>query len=169
MKKPPKSIRHIINAFMEMRAQQPLERIMVIELCEKADINKSTFYAYFNDVFDLSDQLENEVIQRILGSIPSAGLVFENPEEFTRILISAYQANSSLISKLFSGTRACQLPEKLERALSERYFSAHPEKKKDQGVVITLTYRIYGICYACLNNDLSDSNVTDMIIKLSSI
>ena len=168
MKKPPKSIRHIINAFMEMRAQQPLEEIMVIELCEKADINKSTFYAYFNDVFDLSDQLENEVIQRILASIPSADLIFDSPEEFARILITAFQANSSLISKLFSGTRACQLPEKLERALMGMYFNAHPEKKKDQSAAITLTYRIYGTCYACLKNDLSDGKVTDIITKLSS-
>jgi pyridoxal/pyridoxine/pyridoxamine kinase len=38
MKKQPKSVRRIINAFLEMRASRPLEKIMVTELCEKADI-----------------------------------------------------------------------------------------------------------------------------------
>ncbi|MCD7842055.1 MAG: hypothetical protein LUG56_06245 [Lachnospiraceae bacterium] len=34
----------ITNAFLELRSRKPLEKITVKELCEKAMINKSTFY-----------------------------------------------------------------------------------------------------------------------------
>ena len=62
MLKQPKSVRRIINAFIEMRAALPLEKITVTELCAKADIHKSTFYAYYRDIYDLSDHLEKDVI-----------------------------------------------------------------------------------------------------------
>ena len=37
-----KTERSILNAFIGLRAQKPLEKITVKELCEKAWINKST-------------------------------------------------------------------------------------------------------------------------------
>ena len=42
-----KTERAIKQAFMELRAQKPLEKIKVKELCDLACINKSTFYAFF--------------------------------------------------------------------------------------------------------------------------
>ena len=94
MKKQPKSVRHIINAFIELRASRPLEKIMITELCEKADINKSTFYAYFKDIYDLSDQLEEQVIKRVLESLPSPELITSDPAMMTRLLVSATGATS---------------------------------------------------------------------------
>lgn len=39
------------------------------ELCESARINKSTFYAHYKDIYDLSDAMEEEVVQSIANSI----------------------------------------------------------------------------------------------------
>lgn len=40
----------IINAFIELRAHKPIEKITVKELAERAYINKATFYShYFHD------------------------------------------------------------------------------------------------------------------------
>ena len=33
------------NTFLELRSRKPLEKITIKELCEKAQINKSTFYS----------------------------------------------------------------------------------------------------------------------------
>ena len=41
-----KTRQSIINAFIELRSHKELERITIKELCEKAQINKSTFYAH---------------------------------------------------------------------------------------------------------------------------
>lgn len=38
-----KTRQSIINAFIELRSHKELERITIKELCEKAQINKSTF------------------------------------------------------------------------------------------------------------------------------
>ena len=59
-----KTKQSIINAFIEIRSRKEVERITVKELCEKARINKSTFYAHYKDIYDLSDLLSSHLPQR---------------------------------------------------------------------------------------------------------
>lgn len=54
-----KTERAIRSAFLELRAKKPLERITVKELCQRAEIHKSTFYDHYEDLYALSDALEN--------------------------------------------------------------------------------------------------------------
>ena len=49
----------IHNTFLELRSKKPLEKITIKELCEKAQINKSTFYSHYKDIYDLSDQTDD--------------------------------------------------------------------------------------------------------------
>lgn len=167
MQKTPKSIRRIINAFLEMRASKPLEKIMITELCEKADINKSTFYAYYRDIYDLSEKLENDIIERILKSLPSSEMIISDPSGFARQLMNAFQANNSLISILFSGSRTSALPEKIEYALKELFYSLSPELKGDVRTDLTLTYKIYGAYYAFFKNDYREIDKINIICELS--
>ena len=48
-----KTERSILNAFIGLRAQKPLEKITVKELCQAAGINRGTFYAHYTDLYDL--------------------------------------------------------------------------------------------------------------------
>ena len=68
-----KTERAIRTAFLALRAQKPLEKITVKELCAAAYINKSTFYAHYEDLFALSDTLEREAVDAILQDIGKAG------------------------------------------------------------------------------------------------
>lgn len=49
-----KTDRAIEKAFMELRARQPLEKIRIKDLCTLAKVNKSTFYAHYEDIYELS-------------------------------------------------------------------------------------------------------------------
>ena len=42
--------RAIEQAFMELREKNPLEKIKIKDLCGMACINKSTFYAQYEDI-----------------------------------------------------------------------------------------------------------------------
>ena len=61
----------IHNTFLELRSKKPLEKITIKELCEKAQINKSTFYSHYRDIYDLSDQLETDVVASVIEAIPN--------------------------------------------------------------------------------------------------
>jgi AcrR family transcriptional regulator len=43
----------------------PLSAIKVTQICELADVNRSTFYSYYDDIFELLDEMENEIIEKI--------------------------------------------------------------------------------------------------------
>ena len=79
-----KTKQSIINAFIEIRSRKEVERITVKELCEKARINKSTFYAHYKDIYDLSDQLETELVDSIMENFNHPENLLQNPADFTK-------------------------------------------------------------------------------------
>ena len=88
----------IINAFIELRAKKEIERITVKELCEKAMINKSTFYSHYTDIYDLSEQLENRIATEIVANLKHPEHSFQEAGQacFFTELKTAFR-------KLFSG------------------------------------------------------------------
>ena len=79
-----KTDRAIEKAFMELRARQPLEKIRIKDLCTLAKVNKSTFYAHYEDIYELSSRLENKLIHVILDSVPNFVLTAAHTEQLTR-------------------------------------------------------------------------------------
>ncbi len=152
-----KTQRSIINAFLELRAYQPLERITVKELCEKAEINKSTFYKHYTDVFDLSSKLEGEAIEQILENLPHPEYILERPKEFMGEMLAAYLSQSTIIERLFSGNQSGQLILKFNAAIKELVFKFYPQYQDSDIANIYLTYAIYGGFYAMRENMGSDS------------
>ena len=69
IEKTKKSIR---NAFIELRTKKPLEKITVKELCALACINKSTFYSHYEDIYALSEAMEQETVASIISGMSSA-------------------------------------------------------------------------------------------------
>lgn len=48
---------------MDLMKEKPISSVTVKELCERADINRSTFYTHYADQFALVEQIEDELIQ----------------------------------------------------------------------------------------------------------
>lgn len=55
----------IRDAFFEIARKKPLSKITVSEICAIAGINRGTFYRYYMDVYDLSDQLVQEGLDHL--------------------------------------------------------------------------------------------------------
>lgn len=60
-----KVIRH---SFLQLLGEKPLGKITVKEICEKADINRATFYAHYEDLYDLLGKIE-EFYQEVRLSV----------------------------------------------------------------------------------------------------
>ena len=65
-----KTERAIKEAFMELRREKPVEKIRVKELCDRACINKSTFYAHYQDIYALANAMEDEMVHAVVESLP---------------------------------------------------------------------------------------------------
>ena len=142
----------IRNAFLALRAHKPLERITVRELADRAEISKATFYLHYHDIYDLSETLQEDVIQRILSSVSRPDLFLTEPARFTQELFAAFFAQQSLIDILFSGAQASVLPIRIEQAVKAHIFSILPSYREDAAFNIRLTYQVQGAYYAYSEN-----------------
>lgn len=61
-----RSIRLIQEAFVELVMEEPLEKITVTQITERADLNRGTFYAHFKDVDDLVRSISDSLADQIM-------------------------------------------------------------------------------------------------------
>ena len=54
----------IQTAFLDLLRQKPVEKITVREICDKAEINRSTFYKHYQDCYDLLDKIKEDVLRQ---------------------------------------------------------------------------------------------------------
>ena len=139
-----KTKRALSNAFLELRARKPLERVTIKELTELAEVSKATFYLHYKDVYDLSEQMQNDVIEKVLATIQAPELAISDPVHFTRELFMAFTSYQNVIDILFSGTQSAILPHRIEQGLKEYIFTLLPEKRDDIRFNVLLTYQIQG-------------------------
>ena len=50
------------QAFWELYARKPLERISVREITDRAGYNRATFYLHYHDVYELLNEIEDTVL-----------------------------------------------------------------------------------------------------------
>lgn len=152
----------IINAFLDLRVNTPLERITIRQLCTRAQINKSTFYLHFKDIFDLSETLECEVIDSILTSIPNPEYLITSPREGVEQIYTSVCSHMSMTRILFSGNRQPMMLELLEPKIKELIFEKKPELRNQIHADIAISVLVHGIFYVFLQN-LHTTKAEDLI------
>lgn len=55
------------NALVDLMLEKAVSKISVKELTQKADVNRSTFYLHYLDIYDMLEQMENEFVETIQG------------------------------------------------------------------------------------------------------
>lgn len=155
----------IINSFLQLRSKKPLERITVKELSDLAQINKATFYLHYKDIYDLSESLENELLDSVLGSIRHPNAVLSEPKVFIRELFDSFIANQSLIDIIFSNDRKGILVDRIESKIREFIFENYPQSKDVPEINILLSFTIKGGYYAFTDNMQYDSSTRSEIIS----
>ena len=59
-----KTRRAIHEAMTKLLTVKPIEEITVTELAEKAEINRKTFYNYYNSVYMVPEEMEDQIVAR---------------------------------------------------------------------------------------------------------
>lgn len=55
----------IEEAFLKELRHKPLEKISIVEICRRANVNRSTFYSNYLDVYDLMDQVADRFFREL--------------------------------------------------------------------------------------------------------
>lgn len=112
-----RSRRLIRQAFVDLMKEKELEKITVTDIITRADINRGTFYAHYQDTRAVIEQIENEIIGKMMEFLGEYrhNSFFQNPLplllkisrwletdlEFYRILINS-KGSQQFLEKLKS-------------------------------------------------------------------
>jgi AcrR family transcriptional regulator len=158
-----RTTKSIKDAFFELRKKKSIEKISVKELSELAMINKATFYLHYKDIYDLSEKLEERLINRIISDLRIKGYLRTRKDIYTlndtlsRAIFSQWEE----ISVLYSGFETNRFIDHLEDRLKEYIFSTYSQFKNNPEDNIILTFLIQGSYHAHIrNNSYGDELLT---------
>ncbi|MDD3080572.1 MAG: TetR/AcrR family transcriptional regulator C-terminal domain-containing protein [Paludibacter sp.] len=92
------------DALIELMQKEHISKISVKALCEKADINRSTFYTHFSDPYDLLRYINKEVIKNIKNHLDEQHFDVKKPisiETLDKLLVYV-KDNANLFKALLS-------------------------------------------------------------------
>lgn len=78
-----KTKRALRSALFELIKEKDLNEISVTELTQKAEINRSTFYFYYKDIYDMMEQIQNEIYDVVENDLISTDFKFNRLSDYT--------------------------------------------------------------------------------------
>lgn len=91
----------IKDSFWDLYRENKIEKITVKDITLKAGYNRSTFYAYFTDIYDILEQIEEDLMPRI-EDLPPIDTSRERSPDYFENIITIYEKNSTYYSVLLS-------------------------------------------------------------------
>lgn len=160
-----KTRRSIINAFLALRIEKPIEKITVRELSERAEIHKATFYLHYHDIFELSEALEQEVIDDVFNGLSDPLRIITDPERFNEELYCLIMAHESMMGILFSGSRKGVFIDRLEKRIKDYIFEIRPEYRDDLEKNVVFTYLIHGGYHAYMQHRSENPKTVMLVVN----
>ncbi len=93
----------IREALTEMLALKPVGKITVQELIDRANICRTTFYAHYEDIYDLLSEVENDILSEIragLEVLDQAPIRVEEHYPAIEVVVEVYARHEKLIRLL---------------------------------------------------------------------
>lgn len=103
----------IRESLYELMKEKPINKISVTEICARADVNRSTFYAYYTDIYDLNQKiikeffsLQKKVIKHIKDSIKEKAALddftYDDFYKITCYYLKTVEENTDLYKFIFN-------------------------------------------------------------------
>lgn len=115
----------IRTAFVELLGEKKnMETITVSELCERADIAKSTFYNHYEDIYAVAEDFEDELIDKLSAVLDE--IEKDKPteyEDYVRKVITFLKSNDTLYRKATLSSDVRLFIEKLKNIIAKKIFN----------------------------------------------
>lgn len=159
------------NALLDLLGNQPIGKITVYSLCEKAEINRTTFYKYYGSPYELLNEIETDYFRKLehcptendeegSNGLVSALRFIEGERKNWRVLINTVH-DEEFAQKLFN------LP--FIRRLLDHNIGNVPEESQRDYIRLFICHGGYAIIRQWLNknNGESPEEIAALILSLS--
>ena len=92
----------IRQAFEELLRERELSKITVIDIVQRADLNRSTFYAHYPDIYGIVDEIQEEILQRNMELFQQLEFrnILKDPMPYLRCITATMEENLDLMRRL---------------------------------------------------------------------
>jgi len=134
-----RSRRMIREAYMELLKEKDLSKITVTDIITRADLNRATFYAHYPDVRGVTEEIENEIIEKMLEVLKEFQFTsfFRNPAPLL-LKISRYLEEDTDFYRILVRANGSEIfMEKLKKVFSDHMLndSDIPESMRQSKMV----------------------------------
>ena len=126
---------NLIDAFCILAEKKPVPKITIRELVDKAGYNRGTFYKYFQDIYDVSEQVEGVVIDGVKENFRHK----ITPENFEQTFLEAFtniqHERAIYFNVLLSPANQTRFTEKLIAEISPTFmktFNLSPDDMRSK-------------------------------------
>jgi len=110
---------NLMEAFWQLYCKEGIEKVSVKEITAKAGYNRSTFYEYFTDVYDVLEQIENSLLPS-LQDLPPLKLVNSSATPLPiDTVINIYEKNRKYFVVLLGENGDPSFHSKLKRSVKD--------------------------------------------------
>ncbi len=152
---------------------KPLNKITIKEICADADINRTTFYKYYNDQYSLVGEIENDIFNQIHGLFNCLNAGDEKVTVLERFLIYL-RSNKNTVRILMNGNCQTKFENRLKKYIAEQTHNAkfsndiNKESKKYVCLMIA-SGAIDAVCMWINSNCEKDENdIAKLIINVGA-
>ncbi|HNZ78038.1 MAG TPA: TetR/AcrR family transcriptional regulator [Bacilli bacterium] len=158
--------RMLKDALIEILKKKDIYHISIRELCERADVNRTTFYKYYGSQFDLLTDMEKDILDFISKTIKHNET---EPEKIMSSICNYLEENLEFVRLIINNNVDPMFAHKLlamesikESALNR--FSASKSEAEVEYIYNFLTYGAFHMVCAWLNKEKRES--PKMLAKL---
>lgn len=122
------------QGLVQLLEKKPIRSITVRELTNLIDINRGTFYLYYQDIYDMVEKLEEEYISRLIGMLDEhqEEELSVRVREVSQELFTFIEENKRLCKVLLSENGDINFLQSLNAIIHDRYRGFHERLKMDE-------------------------------------
>ncbi len=171
-----KTKRQLRHGLAELLQIKKINKITVRELCDLIDINRTTFYTHYHDIYDLLEQIENEVfaeLQQVLAPYALSSVTDGLKPFLTQMY--KYIAENSYLAKALLGPNGDMVFVRKIQGLMQSFAQLAWNNVQDKEVLMYKEYISTFVVNGCtgmlenwLKNGMAES-VDDMAALVDSL
>ena len=154
----------------EMLHETDIYHVSIRELCQRADINRTTFYKHYGSQFDLLSDMEKDLLDFLSRTITEHA---ENPAQIIRSSCEYLEEHLDFVRLIINNNVDPLFPQKLLNlaAVREAILSktaSCPDSGLHEYVFNYITYGAYRILCVWLNKDRREppEEIADLLLSL---
>ena len=172
-----KTKKAIRDATLFLLSKKNIEDISITELANTAQINRKTFYNYYQNIYQVIDEIENETVEKFVSAIKATDWYNGNELDFRKVFFCVTESvrdNMEFFRYLLNISKTSLIIVKVETTLKEKaknYFKQYIDITDDI-MTLAMDYVVSGMFsvfrrWLQSGQKMSISEVTENVGRMS--